>query len=145
MARFIVRPLVVQTVRAWYEERNGIDLSPSYQRRGGVWSKHDKAFLVDSIINGYDIPKLYFADFTMIDSSLNLKKKQYAVIDGKQRLVALFGFLENLFGLDTGFVFLEITDVEARGAHLLRSGLESPQDCLPRRQLHPPGDERGHG
>ncbi len=107
MARFIVRPLVVQTVRAWYEERHDIDLSPSYQRRSGVWSRHDKAFLVDSIINGYDIPKLYFADFTMIDSSLNQKKKQYAVIDGKQRLIALIGFLENAFGLDAAFVFLE--------------------------------------
>jgi hypothetical protein len=115
MGKFVVRPLVTQPVRAWYEEKADIHLDPSYQRRSAVWSKHDKAFLIDSIINGYDLPKLYFADFTMIDSPLNEKRKKYAVIDGKQRLIAIFGFLENDFGLDPAFVLTDDPTVELSG------------------------------
>ena len=87
--------------------RNQIDMDPPYQRRGKLWSTTDKAYLVDSILNGYDIPKLYVADFTWGHSVLNKKKLPYAIIDGKQRFEAIFDFYDGRVVLDEHFVFLE--------------------------------------
>lgn len=39
-------------------------------RKGGIWSERDKAYLIDSIINGFDIPKFYLSDFGMRSSTL---------------------------------------------------------------------------
>jgi hypothetical protein len=82
-------------------------MNPPYQRRGKLWSTTDKAYLVDSILNGYDIPKLYVADFTWGDSPLNKKKLPYAIIDGKQRFEAIFDFYEGRIVLNENFVFLD--------------------------------------
>jgi len=70
-----------------------------------LWSTQDKGFLIDSIINGFDIPKLYLADFQYGNSSLNEKSLPYAIIDGKQRLEAVFDFFDNKLTLNADFVF----------------------------------------
>jgi hypothetical protein len=58
------------------------------------------------VINDFDIPKFYIADFTRLPSSkLNTTKKPYAVIDGKQRLQALFDFLDGHFSLNNSATF----------------------------------------
>jgi hypothetical protein len=41
-------------------ERQFIDVEPAYQRRGDIWTLEKKQLLIDSILNDYDIPKLYF-------------------------------------------------------------------------------------
>jgi len=84
-----------------------IDMDPPYQRRGRLWSDTDKAYLVDSILNAYDVPKLYLADFTWGDSNLNKNKLPYAIIDGKQRFEAIFDFFDGKITLNEDFVFLE--------------------------------------
>lgn len=96
-----------KTLSWWYSKRNKIDMNPPYQRRGKLWSDTDKAYLIDSIINGYDIPKLYIADFTWGNSKLNLKKLPYAIIDGKQRFEAIFDFFNNEIVLNDDFEYLE--------------------------------------
>lgn len=83
--------------------RDQIDMEPPYQRRGRLWSPSDKGYLVDSIINGYDIPKLYLADFQFGDSPLNLKRLPFAIIDGKQRLEAIFDFFDGTLVLNDDF------------------------------------------
>jgi hypothetical protein len=88
----------------WYENRGHIDLEPDYQRRS-VWGKKDGPFLIDSILNGYDIPKIYVADFRGANSGLNVAKKMYAIIDGKQRLEAVFGFFDGKFALADDFTY----------------------------------------
>jgi len=60
---------------------------------------------VDSILNEYDVPKIYVADFTFGPSRLNKKGLPYAIIDGKQRLEALFDFFSGALVLDDEFVF----------------------------------------
>jgi hypothetical protein len=81
-------------------------MEPSYQRRGRLWSLTDKAYLIDSILNGYDIPKLYIADFTWGSSVLNKKKLPYAIIDGKQRFEAIFDFYDGRVLLNDDFGYL---------------------------------------
>lgn len=102
---FSVSTFEPRTLAWWHKQQNKIDMNPTYQRQGGLWSKRDKAFLIDSILNDYDIPKLYMADFTTAASKLNQKKLQYAIIDGKQRLEAVFEFLAGKIALNDDFVF----------------------------------------
>jgi Protein of unknown function DUF262 len=97
---FTVRPFEARTISWWYHERDNIDMNPVYQRRSGLWTEPDRSFLIDSIINEFDIPKIYIADFTYVNTPLNKSKKQYAVIDGKQRLGAIFDFFDGKLLLD---------------------------------------------
>jgi len=120
-----------KTLSWWRTRRNQIDMDPPYQRRGRLWSVTDKAFLIDSILNGYDVPKVYIADFTWRGSPLNLKKLPYAIIDGKQRFEAIFDFFDGKIVLNDGFVFLEDPSKKLGGL-----GYPLPHDPpLPRR--HP--------
>jgi hypothetical protein len=67
-------------------------MKPEYQRRSEVWSRWKRAHLIDSILNDFDVPKFYVADFTTSKSGLNKNKKPYAIIDGKQRFETIFAF-----------------------------------------------------
>lgn len=102
-----VNPFPATTLVWWKTRRNKIDMEPTYQRRGRLWSDTDKAYLIDSILNGFDVPKLYLADFTFTDSALNKKKLPYAIIDGKQRFEAIFDFFDGKIVLNKDFIYHE--------------------------------------
>jgi hypothetical protein len=90
-------------LRKWYERRRTIDFDPPYQRKGGIWSIADRASLIDTIINGFDIPKFYVSDFGRRSTKLSQGDFVYAVIDGKQRFQAIFEFMDNTYPLDREF------------------------------------------
>ena len=46
-----------------YTTRGDIDMSPSYQRQGAIWSTYKQQLLIDSLINGFDVPKIYLHQF----------------------------------------------------------------------------------
>lgn len=102
---FKVSQFETKTISWWKTRRSKIDMSPPYQRRGRLWSATDKAYLIDSIINGFDVPKLYMADFSWGDSPLNKKRLPYAIIDGKQRLEAIFDFYDGTVTLNEDFIY----------------------------------------
>src|SRR5690606_13275367 len=98
------------SLRRWaaLNEEGLLDLSPSYQRRGNLWSDWKKAHLIDTVLNNFDVPKLYVADFTKASgSNLNTSKKPYSIVDGKQRFGAFFGFFKDEFPLNMSFVLDE--------------------------------------
>lgn len=107
----------------WYQQRDELDMAPPYQRRGGLWNTRTRGLLIDSILNGYDIPKLYVADLSYVRfqehvSLAVLPRKQnlrYAVIDGKQRFDAIFGFFENDLPLNSDFVYQDDPTVAVAG------------------------------
>ncbi len=66
-----------------------IQLSPSYQR-GNVWRKKQQSELIESILMGIPLPLMYF-----FQDNSGIKQ----VVDGKQRLTALFDFMNNKFAL----------------------------------------------
>jgi len=68
--------------------------------------------LIDTIINGFDVPKLYFHRFPG-GKEINGKIYDYAIIDGKQRLEAIFGFIDGDFSLSRDFEYFDDADVEA--------------------------------
>jgi len=42
-------------------------MDPPYQRKGRRWSKSDKQYLIDSILNGFDVPKFYVTEIAISD------------------------------------------------------------------------------
>ena len=109
-----------KTLRSWYAHRDEIDFNPPYQRQDRLWSANDKAYLIDSILNHYDIPKIYVADYNILNSypefrKLNQKFLPYAIIDGKQRFQAIFDFFEDRVSLDTNFVYLKDASIPLAG------------------------------
>lgn len=104
-----------KTISWWKARRNKIDMDPPYQRRGHLWSATDKAYLIDSIINGFDVPKVYVADFTYLETKLNRKRLPYAIIDGKQRFEAIFDFFDGKITLNDDFVYRENSTLKLGG------------------------------
>lgn len=78
----------VQEIYRRYRE-NQIIVNRKYQRKL-VWSEDEKARLIDSILKGYPIPLILFAEFVGDDG-----RTYYEVLDGMQRLNAIVGFIEN--------------------------------------------------
>jgi hypothetical protein len=68
-----------------------IDTNPDFQRPA-VWSRGQKQLLIDTILRGYDIPKLYWR-------KISSKPEKFDVVDGQQRLRAIFEFHEGGFPL----------------------------------------------
>lgn len=66
-----------------------------YQRKL-VWTVEEKQNLIDSIMRGYPIPLILLA---------HTKEDEYEVIDGMQRLDAIFSFIDNKYSLADGSYF----------------------------------------
>jgi len=96
-------------------ERQFIDVEPAYQRRGDVWTLEKKQLLIDSILNDYDIPKLYFHSISRRQKTSEGGKFDYAIIDGRQRLQTIWSFIDDQFPLDPEFVYLSDESVSAGG------------------------------
>lgn len=96
-----------------YSEKEEIKLDPPYQRMGGVWTKEKKQLLIDSILNDYDIPKIYFHTYTReLKSETGIS---YAVIDGRQRLETIWGFINGEFTLANDFEYQRDPDLNLTG------------------------------
>lgn len=114
------------TLLQWYEERDSIHMTPSYQRRGDLWPERNKKLLINSILNQYDIPKIYLADFTYGSTILNEERKPYAVIDGKQRLNIFFSFFDNELALDDTPIHEADEELKLKGCKYLDLKSEYP-------------------
>jgi hypothetical protein len=95
-----------------YAQRSKIKIDPPYQREGDIWPIYKKQLLIDSIINEFDVPKIYFHDLRDYNGD---KKYDYAIIDGRQRLEAIWGFIEGDFSLSEEFEYLLDEEVKAAG------------------------------
>lgn len=94
-----------------YSEKETIIMDPDYQRNGEIWTLEKKQLFIDSILNDYDIPKLYLHQLKNTDK----KNKVYAVIDGRQRLETVWGFIEGEFSLESDFQYLKDKNIKAGG------------------------------
>ena len=76
--------------------KNKLIVNRRYQRKL-VWTKAEKQGLIDSILLNYPIPLILFGRFN------NKGEDMYEIIDGMQRLNAIFGFIENQFSVNNDF------------------------------------------
>lgn len=103
---FEVVPFKNGNVQYLYSRQAEIDMDPAYQRQSGVWSLEKQQLLIDSLINGFDVPTIYLHEYRA-PVTKNGKIYRYALVDGKQRLGAIFRFLNNGFALSGTFVRLK--------------------------------------
>jgi uncharacterized protein with ParB-like and HNH nuclease domain len=76
-------------------ERNGLlSVNPEYQR-GTVWTKAQKKRLVDSVLRGYPLPLFYLHHIKKVVAGI--PREDFEVIDGQQRINALYEFMEGAF------------------------------------------------
>jgi hypothetical protein len=80
-----------------------------------VWSVEKQQLLIDSLINGFDVPKIYFHQFLTPRQGPKGQVYKYALVDGRQRMEAVFGFVSGAFPLSKSFEYLDDPSVDARG------------------------------
>jgi hypothetical protein len=85
----------IAKARAW---RSAIEERPPYQRESAVWSLDKQQLFIDSLLNGYDVPKIYLHDLRGQEPT-----KVYSIVDGKQRLTAIWAFLDDAIPLAPDF------------------------------------------
>jgi len=88
-----------QTI-SWFIKQHqlkALDLDPEYQR-DLVWSSAYKIFLMDTVICNLSMPKIYLESITDEKGETLFK-----VADGKQRLTAIFDFINGKYMLDTKY------------------------------------------
>jgi len=69
-----------------------------------VWTTAQKQMLIDTILRGYDIPKLYLRKFD--DTPIH-----YEVVDGLQRLLAIWSFMAGEYALPKDIDLISNVDV----------------------------------
>lgn len=82
-------------------EKNIIKLDPDYQRRHR-WDVVTSSRLIESLILNIPIPTIYISQDVDVDSET--EEYRYSVIDGQQRLTAMYNFFKDKFpltGLET--------------------------------------------
>lgn len=110
--KFEITELRNSTVWSLYRMRERIQLDPDYQRMSDIWTPGKRQGLIDTIINEFDIPKLYLHKF-----SKSLKKGtklyDYAIIDGKQRLETMWAFIDGVSALKSNFEYFKDSSIAA--------------------------------
>jgi hypothetical protein len=124
---FIVSNFSATTLRWWFSQIDDIDFNPGFQRKGNVWSTYDEAFLIDSILNGFDMPKIYIADFRRGDNPLNSSEKAFAIIDGKQRMNAMYKFFKGELCLNNDFEYFKNPSLELAGMNYDELAYDYPE------------------
>jgi len=89
-------------------------MDPVYQREGDIWNLDKKQLLIDTIINGFDVPKIYMHKFTS-QTPPPSPGLEYAVIDGKQRLNAIWEFILGEISLADDFEYVRQVELDLRG------------------------------
>jgi uncharacterized protein with ParB-like and HNH nuclease domain len=81
------------TISEFYDnyEREKYNFDVEYQRKSNVWNDDKKSFLIDSIMKNYPMPPIFIRP--SIDNQSG--KTKYDIVDGKQRLESIIGFIED--------------------------------------------------
>jgi len=81
------------SIRELYDSyrRKETILSPKFQRRP-VWEYKAKSYLIDSILSGFPIPRIFVRERTNLDMTACRE-----IIDGQQRLKTIFDFMNDGF------------------------------------------------
>ena len=86
----------ISDVRDWNDSCR-LELRPDFQRNE-VWSKAAQIMLIDTIIKGIPIPKVYIKSIIWDGNTYRV------VIDGQQRLTAILKFVKNKLALKKPYI-----------------------------------------
>ncbi|MBN8582649.1 MAG: DUF262 domain-containing protein [Anaerolineae bacterium] len=88
--------------------RKEIIVNRDYQRSDKVWPAAARSFLIETILLGYPIPKLYLYQVTDLKSRKTIKH----IVDGQQRSFTILDFYQNKFKLSRTS---ELDDLKGKG------------------------------
>jgi len=123
--KFDISELHANSVWKLYRMRDRIQLDPEYQRLSDIWTADKRQLLVDTILNGFDVPKLYFHKF-QTPLKKDGKTYDYAIIDGKQRLETMWSFISGKMALADDFEYFHDPSVKAGGMTYTELGNANP-------------------
>lgn len=113
------------TIWTLYRMRDRMQLDPDYQRLSEIWTPDKRQLLLDTVLNDFDVPKLYFHKFDRAKTIAG-KEYDYAIIDGKQRLESLWGFIDGKTPLADDFEYFKDKKIDAKGMTYAELGKEYP-------------------
>lgn len=88
----------IRTIRELIQlkKANMLSANPEYQR-GAVWSRSQQRKLIDSVMRGYPLPLIYLHHIKT--EVAGMAREDLEIIDGQQRINALYEFAEGAFTL----------------------------------------------
>ncbi len=92
--RFRTRNFSISDIEEWNSKGNLV-LAPKFQRRA-VWNPKARSYLLDTIIRGKPIPKIYMRQRLEAQTKTIIRE----VVDGQQRLRSVLSFLKDEFPVD---------------------------------------------
>lgn len=95
-----------------------VDTDVTFGSDSFPWSEDDQSLLIDTILNGMQMPTIYLRTLTESKKNPRGLSYQYSIIDGKQRIDAILKFANNELALSDTFTFIEDQYVEAGGMKL---------------------------
>ncbi|MBN2253051.1 MAG: DUF262 domain-containing protein [Kosmotogaceae bacterium] len=116
--RFSMRPCSVRDFEEWHK-KGELELAPKFQRRN-VWSPKARSYLIDTIIRGKPIPKIYMRQ----DVNPKTRRVTREIVDGQQRLHTVLSFLQD------GFPILRTHNEEHGGKRFSELEEETQREIL---------------
>lgn len=77
-----------------WDTQNQLKLNPQFQRRP-VWSDKAKSYLIDTILRGKPIPKIFIRQIIDVKTKTSIRE----VVDGQQRLRTILSFIKDGFAI----------------------------------------------
>jgi hypothetical protein len=106
-----------------YGIKERVNTNPDYQRPA-VWTVAQKQMLIDSMLREYDVPKLYW-------QKTGSKPDRYDVVDGQQRLRAVWDFFDGSYKLPKDADPIDGEDVAGCEYKLLPDEIRMKLDTYP--------------
>lgn len=75
--------------------RSDLIVNRQYQRSPGIWPSAPRSYFIDTILDGFPFPKIYFHEFLEKSS----KRTRTEIVDGQQRITTIHDFLKDRFAL----------------------------------------------
>lgn len=75
-----------------WDKYQQLELNPSFQRRA-VWSPNAKSYLIDTIVRGKPIPKVFIRQKLNVTTKTSVRE----VVDGQQRLRSILSYIKDGF------------------------------------------------
>lgn len=120
MRTFKPRAYIISDLYDWYNQSpTQLVLNPKFQRRA-VWSPQSKSYLINTILLGLPLPLFFLRQNT----DPMTRKTVREVVDGQQRLRAIFDFIDN------GFQLRKVQNEEYGGRYFSELPTEIQSDFL---------------
>ncbi|MFP3591017.1 DUF262 domain-containing protein [Chryseobacterium sp. SIMBA_038] len=114
MKNFDSRTYSINDFLEWHDKKQ-LQLSPKFQRKS-VWTDDARSYLMDTIIRGKPIPKIFIRQTLNVETRQSIRE----VVDGQQRLRTILSFLNDGFAISKkhnekygGYYFSQLNSVDS--------------------------------